>query len=175
MRALAQVASTLVLICASTMFSSGCTETGPAATIPEGTVITVSLYSTTRSDRIQPGDHLVARVEREIFVDDVAALDQGDLVALEVLDARAADPEGPARLRLELVSLEFPNGGTRISTRPVEFRSAIREPGPVLIGPLVDPGADLVVLPTKSSALVLLAGQHMRFTMMEPAEIALHP
>lgn len=167
------------MLCAVLVLSvAACEDEGPTLTIPDGTPVTVSLYATTRSDRVDPGARLLARVEQTVSVQGRVVLDPGDLVALEVLDARAGDGDHPPRLRLRLVTLEFPHGRTELEARPIEFvgrRTGADATPPTDEEPQESGDADRVLLPVKGNALVLLAGQHMRFVTSRPIEVAISP
>ena len=168
-----------VLMITLCFLAGGCAVDGRNVVIPEATRITVSLRATTRSDRVAEGQTLMARVEEPLVVDGRVVLDRGELVTLEVREARTPDGYAPSRIRLALVSIPDVRGAVEVESQEQEFIGLPEGIAPAAILSATA-GSDAAVggrqfVPTRGRALVLLAGQLMRFSTSRPIGVLIEP
>lgn len=101
------------LIAATAKFS----DQNAPATIPDETVLHVTLDQSLSSDQSRSGDHFEATLSQPIVVDDKTVIPQGTHVQGLVVDAHPSGRlRGRARLQLALQSIELDGKTYQIST-----------------------------------------------------------
>jgi len=103
------------------LLATGCGGGRESLTVPPGTEFVVALATTSRSDWVEPGETLVATMDEDVAVDGAVVVPRGSAVSLAVLDAQVADEQGPARLQLELRSIDLADGDLPIESEPLDI------------------------------------------------------
>jgi hypothetical protein len=173
----------------------GCSRAEDSVTIPSDTPLVVSLATTTRSDWVESGQTLRGRLETAVLVDGKPALEAGLPVTLEVVQSHGARGDVPARMELRIVAIERTDGRTAVGTRPLEIvgksegmsdteKIAAGTVGGAIVGGIAEGGkgaaiggilgaaaGSAVAVATRDDAIVLAAGQKLRFETSDPFEI----
>lgn len=162
-------ATTLLMVAALCLAVGflGCSGSENLGTVPRQTALSVTLSTTTRSDRATPGVKLRGRLERAVVIDGETLLEAAQPVTMEVLASRAAEGDAPARIALTVTRIWLSSGQVEVLTEPLEI---VGRPEGTADTDGLTPGG-VVTVTTKGDAIVLPAGQRLFFTTSSDIEV----
>lgn len=197
MRELRYPVSMTALLLSLAIILAGCGSEQQTVTIPEGTMLTVSLNNTLSTKTSEAGKEFTANTLDPVMVNGQTAIPAGATVRGELTEVQQpGNVKGRARLTLDFTELVGPDGNTyALAAEPItiEAESGTRDDlekiaaGAVagaIIGGLTDGGkgaaigaaigagaGGVVVVATKGDQLTLQPGQNIKIATSAPVEM----